>query len=324
MKGACGIGLGFSCQGLLTRVDSGANTQSEKETYKNQEMELLRKIITTLVRMTNQFSGSSAGILEKLAAYFPLGTDSVSSFEVEVLEDNIDHLEEDAWGAAGPVIGLGNSLGAMYRAGARDAVLYLKSLIISWIPSANDLFPKHAGGETSFPVFAVGACLSVPTVVSFCHKVELIDDIELDNLVSSFMELISGLLSVKQSDNFLQNLLMASCVGAGSFLSLVSNSRLPSLKEEHIKGFLELCRRTYSSTHLPFVHLGGMLGVVNAVGAGAGTLIQQFPSSSSPTMFQQKVSLLKWKRSLQSTTRHSEKGKKIKISKLMLLFVYLG
>ncbi|XP_057788654.1 protein RST1 isoform X2 [Salvia miltiorrhiza] len=288
VKGACGIGLGFSCQGLLTRVDSGSNTQSDKETYKNQELELLRKIVKTLVQMTDQFSGSSAGILDKLAAYFPLGTDDLSSSKVEALDDNIDHLEEDAWGAAGPVIGLGNSLGAIYRAGYRDAVLYLKSLIISWIPSANDLFPKHAGGGTCLPVLALGACLSVPTVVYFCHKVELIDDTELDHLVSSFMELISGLLSVKQSDNFLQNLLMASCVGAGSFLSLVSSSRLPSLKEEHVKGFLELFRRTYSSTHLPFVQLGGMLGVVNAVGAGAGTLIQQFPSSSSPTVFQQK------------------------------------
>ncbi|XP_042027869.1 protein RST1 isoform X2 [Salvia splendens] len=285
VKGACGIGLGFSCQGLLTRVDSGTNSQFEKETYKNQEMELLRKVVKTLVQMTDQFSGSSVGILEKLAAYFPLGTDDSPLSEVE--DNDIHHLEEDAWGAAGPVIGLGNSLGAIYRAGSLDAVLYLKSLIISWIPSANDLFPKNPRGETCLPVLALGACLSVPTVVSFCHKVELIDDIELDHLVSSFMDLISGLLSVKQPDNFLQNLLMASCVGAGSFLSLVSNSRVPSLKEEHVKGFLELCRKTYSSTHLPFVQLGGMLGVVNTVGAAAGTLIQQIPSSS-PTMFQQK------------------------------------
>lgn len=289
VKGACGVGLGFSCQDLLTRVDSGANTQFEKETHKNQEIELLRKVVKTLVQMTDQFSGSSAGILEKLAAYFPLGTDDSSSSEVEILNDDIDNLEEDAWGAAGPIIGLVNSLGAMYRAGAHDAVLYLKSLIISWIPSTNDLFAKHASGKTYLPPFALGACLSIPTVVSFCHKIELIDDIESDHLVSSFMELISGLLSVEQSDNFSQNLLMASCVGAGNFLSFVLNSRLPSLKEEHVKGLLELCRRTYSSNYLPFVRLGGMLGVVNAMGAGAGMLIQRFPFSSSPTMFKQKV-----------------------------------
>lgn len=289
MKGACGIGLGFSCHGLLNRVDSGPNTQSEKETYRNQEIELLRKIVKTLVQVTDQLSGSSTGILEKLASYFPLGTDDSSSSKVEVLDEDIDHLEEDIWGAAGPVIGLGNSLGAIYRAGAHDAVLYLKSLIISWIPSANDLFQKHGGEITCLPELAVGACLSIPTVVSFCHKVDLIDDIELKNLVRNFMELISGLLSVEQSDNFLRNLLMTSCVGAGSFLSIVLNSRLPSLKEEQVKGFFELFRRTYSSTHLPSVRLGGMLGVVNAMGAGAGTLIQQLQFSSSPNVGKQKV-----------------------------------
>lgn len=289
VKGACGIGLGFSCHGLLNRVDSVPNTQSGKETYKNQELELLRKIVKTLIQMTEQLSGSSTGILEKLASYFPLGTVDSSSSKAGILDDDIDYLEEDVWGAAGPVIGLGNSLGAIYRAGARDAVLYLKSLVISWIPSADDLFRKHGREETCLSEFAVGACLSIPTVVSFCHKVELIDDIELKNLVSSFMELISGLLSVDQSDNFIQNLLMTSCVGAGSFLSIVLNSRLPSLKEEHVKGFFELCRRTYSTTHLPSVRLGGMLGVVNAMGAGAGTLIRQLQFSSSSDMFKQKV-----------------------------------
>lgn len=293
VKGACGIGLGFSCQDLLTRVDSGANSQFEKETYKTQETELLRKILRTLVQMIYQFSGSSADILEKLSAYFPLGTDDSSPPEVEFLSDDINSLEEDAWGAAGPIIGLGNSLGAIYRAGAHDAVLYLKSLISSWIPSANVLFSKCALDETCLPMFALGACLALPTIVSFCHRVELIDGIELDHLVSGFIELISELLSVEQSDTFQKSLLMASCVGGGSLLSIVLNSGLHSLEVEHVKGLLELCRRTYSRPNPPFVHLGGMLGVVNAMGAGSGTLIQHFPFSSSPTTFKQKVATLK-------------------------------
>ncbi|KAL8475410.1 hypothetical protein ACS0TY_028171 [Phlomoides rotata] len=272
--GACGLGLGFSCQDLLTRVDSEANTQSEKETYRMQETELFRKTVRTLIQMIYQFGGSSDGILEKLAAYFPLGTDDSSSPGVEFLTEDMDLLlEEDAWGAAGPVIGLGNALGAIYRAGAHDAVLYIKSLISSWIPSANILFPKHAVGKTRLPMFALGACLALPMVVSFCHRVELIDDVELDHLVSGLMNLISDLLSVEQSDTFHQNLLMASCVGAGSLISIVLNSRLQSLEVEHVKGLLELCRRTYSKPHPPLVHLGGMLGVVNAMGACSGTLI---------------------------------------------------
>lgn len=292
MKGACGIGLGFSCQDLLTRVDSGANTKSGKEIYKIQETELFRKIIRTLFQMIYQFGGYSGDILEKVAAYFPLRTDDSSLPEVELLSEDIDHLEEDVWGIAGPIIGLGNCLEVMYRAGAYDAVVYVKSLIFSWIPSANISSSKCAIGETCLQISSLGACLAVPTVLSFCHRVDLIDDNELDHLVSGFTGLISELLSVELSDTFHQSLLMASCAGAGSLLSIILNVGLRS-KVEHAKVLLALFRRTYSSPHPPFIHLGGMLGVVNAMGAGAGMLIQPFPSPSLTTTFDQKVATLK-------------------------------
>ncbi|GFP98937.1 protein rst1 [Phtheirospermum japonicum] len=276
VKGACGIGLGFSCQDLLTRADSGANTESEKETYKIQETELLRKILRTLVQMIYQLGGSSDDILQKLAEYFPLGTDDFST-EVELRSEDSNHLEEDAWAIAGPIIGLGHSLGAIYRSGAYDAVLYVKDLIASWICGAKVLLSK-------FP--SLGACLALPTIVSFCLKVEMIDDIELARLMSGFMELISEMLSVEQSDTFHQSLLMASCAGAGSLISIVSNAGLNSLEVEDVKGLLALFRRTYSSPHPPFAHLGGMLGVINLMGAGAGTLVQHL---ALPTAFGQKV-----------------------------------
>ncbi|PIN21822.1 hypothetical protein CDL12_05455 [Handroanthus impetiginosus] len=290
VKGACGIGMGFSCQDLLTRVYSGASGQSEKEAYQMQETELLSRILRTLVQMICHFGGSSNGILAKLATYFPLGTDDYSSPEVEFLSGDIDHLEEDAWGVAGPIIGLGNSLGAIYRAGAHDAVRYLKGLIISWIPSENILFPESVEAETHSQVFSLGACLVVPTIISFCHRVELVDDIELDHLRNGFTELISELLSIERSDTFHQSLLMAACAGAGSLLSSVLNAGLHSSEVEHVKGLLALFRRTYSSPHPPFIHLGGMLGVINAMGAGAGTMIQHFILPSSPTFDQKEVS----------------------------------
>ncbi|KAL6518808.1 hypothetical protein OROHE_017561 [Orobanche hederae] len=263
VKGACGIGLGFSCQDLLTRVDSGSNNQSGKETYNMQETELLRKIIRTLVEMIYQLGGSSDDILKKLKEYFPLETDDFST-EVKLLSEDIDHLGEDAFAVAGPLIGLGNSLSAIYRAGAYDAVLLLKDLAISWIPDVND---------TCF--LSLGACLALPTIVSFCLRVEMIDHTELGRLMSGFTELISKLSSVERSDTFHQSLLVASCAGAGSLLSIVSNAGLNSLEVEDVKRLLALFRRTYSSPYPPFVHLGGMLGGVNAMGAGAGTLFDQ-------------------------------------------------
>ncbi|KAL3624271.1 hypothetical protein CASFOL_033087 [Castilleja foliolosa] len=276
VKGACGIGLGFSCQDLLTRVDSGANTESEKETHKIKETELLKKIIRTLVQMIYQLGGSSDDILQKLNEYFPLGTDEFST-EVELQSEDINHLEEDAWAIAGPIIGLGHSIGAIYKSGAYDAVLYFKDLIVSCICGENSLLSKLS---------SIGACLALPTIVPFCIKVEMIGDIELGHLMSGFKELISELLSVEQSDTFHQSLLMASCAGAGSLISIVTNAGLNSLHlVEDIEGLLALFRKTYSSPHPPLVHLGGMLGVVNLMGAGAGMLVQHLPLS---TTFDQK------------------------------------
>ncbi|KAL6551467.1 hypothetical protein OROGR_007621 [Orobanche gracilis] len=263
VKGACGVGLGFSCQDLLTRVDSGSNNQSGKETYNMQETELLRKIIRTLIEMIYQLGGSSDDILKKLKEYFSLETDDFST-EVKFLSEDIDHLGEDAFAVAGPLIGLGNSLGAIYRAGAYDAVLLLKDLAISWIPDIND---------TCF--LSLGACLALPTIVSFCLRVEMIDDTELGRIMSGFTQLISKLSSVERSDTFHQSLLVASCAGAGSLLSIVSNAGLNSFEVEDVKRLLALFSRTYSSPYPPFVHLGGMLGGVNAMGAGAGTLFDQ-------------------------------------------------
>ncbi|XP_073296090.1 protein RST1 [Primulina huaijiensis] len=293
VKGACGTGLGFSCQDLLTRVNSESNTQHENNTFNKQETDLLRKILRSLVQMICQFTGSSAHILEKLASYFPLGTDdSTRPDTVEFLREDSDSLDlEDIWGIAGPIIGLGNSFGALYRAGAHDAICYLKDLIFSWIiPSANFPFSKSDVSETGWQMLSVGACLAIPSIVLFCQRVELIDRIELVHIVNGFMELISELLSVELSDTFHQYLLMASCVGAGSLLSIILNAGVHSLEVEPVKGLLALFRRTYSSPHPPIIHLGGMLGVVNALGAGAGILIPHYRLPSLHTTFSQKES----------------------------------
>ncbi|XP_073159165.1 protein RST1 isoform X2 [Henckelia pumila] len=292
VKGACGTGLGFSCQDLLTRVNAGPNTLHEKNTFNKQETELLRKILRSLIQMICQFTGSSAHILEKLASYFPLGTDdSTPPRTVEFLREDAVSLDlEDLWGIAGPIIGLGNSFGALYRAGAHDAVRYLKNLIFSWIPSANFLSSKSAVSETGWQMPSLGACLALPSIVLFCQRVELINRIELVHLVNGFMELLSELISVELSDTFHQYLLMASCVGAGSLLSIILNAGVHSLEVESVKGLLEIFRRTYSSPHPPFIHLGGMLGVVNALGADAGILIPHYRLPSLHTTFSQKES----------------------------------
>ncbi|KAI8028996.1 Protein RST1 [Camellia lanceoleosa] len=291
VKGACGVGLGFSCQDLLAWVEASDDSDLEKETCKMQEVDLLGKIIRALSQMISQFTPSSSDLLESLSVYFPLGTDDTDSYVTyESLDKDYNDLEEDIWGIAGLVLGLGSSIGAIYRSGAHDVVQKIKAFILSWIPHLNHSVQNSFSSEGLDVVLSVGSCLALPSIVAFCQRVELMYDNELDQLVSGFRELISELVSVRKSGIVHQSLLMASCVGAGSLLACILNEGVHSLKVEVVKDLLALFRKSYSNPHPPLTHFAGMLGVVNALGAGAGTLVPNYPLKTLHTTYDQKDS----------------------------------
>ncbi|GAB4846720.1 hypothetical protein Ancab_025728 [Ancistrocladus abbreviatus] len=284
IKGACGVGLGFSCQDLLTRVVVVENT-SEKEIMDQLELDLLGKIVRALSVMICQLTQSSSDILWGLSKYVPPG--SINT-DVEITFDSscmsCDEKEEDIWGVAGLVLGLGSCISVLYRAGSYDDVCDIKSLLISWITDAHSLVKNYGSCiKDSHVLVAPGACLALPTVVSFCQRVELINDNELDMLVVCYKEIISGLLYVKTSGTFHQGLLMASCVGAGDLLACILGEGVHSLEVQHVEELLELMRKTYSSPYPHIIHFGAMLGVVNAMGAGAGSMIHHQLMASSQT-----------------------------------------
>lgn len=185
---------------------------------------------------------------------------------------------------------MGSSVTAIYRSGCLDAVKKIKDLLISWIHLDNPLDQHSTVNEKLEPLLSMGACLVIPFVVSFFQKVELIDGSELVYIASGYRELISELLSTKSSGALRQSLLMASCVGAGDFLGSVLNEGVHSLDVKCVKDFLDMFKTIYSNPQPPLMHLGAMLGVVNALGAGAGTLfLRPLPLSRSSS--EQKVSL---------------------------------
>ncbi|XP_065878265.1 protein RST1 isoform X2 [Euphorbia lathyris] len=292
VKGACGVGLGFSCQDLLTRVEAADSIDLVRENYKMLEVNLLGKIVRTLLLMTSQLSQASYDILEDLSPYFPSATDDfVTNVVSELLLEKCDDLEEDIWGVAGLILGLGSSVGAIYRAGAHDAVLKIKDLIISWIPHVDSVAIRSGFSGVVDKVLSVGSCLALPIIVAFCQRMEMMNDNELDHLVNGYTELITELVSVKKSGNFHQSLLMASCIGAGNLIACISNESVHPIEAEHIKGLLELFRKCYSNPYPALIHLGGMLGVVNAMGASAGILFHAHHFSSPvKTVYEQKKS----------------------------------
>ncbi|GMH24227.1 hypothetical protein Nepgr_026070 [Nepenthes gracilis] len=84
---------------------------------------------------------------------------------------------------------------------------------------------------------------------------------------------------------------MASCIGAGDLLASILNRGVHSIEVQQVKKMLELLRITYSNPYPHIIHFGGMFGVVNAMGAGAGNMFHQYSLTTSfQTIYERKES----------------------------------
>ncbi|KAF5192740.1 Rst1, partial [Thalictrum thalictroides] len=283
VKGACGVGLGFACQDHLDTSVEAVNNSASHETSKVKEVNLDVRIVRSLSMIICQLSPSSCGSLQRLCKYFPLNTDNLVKDQAsEVPYDSVSILEEDVWGIAGLILGLGKSVSAIYRVGGPDAVIMLKTLLTSWIPYLNYVDQNSSVCNVKPDMMlSVGSCLALPVVMEFCLKVELVAEDELIHMVNGFRELISELLSVKKSGSLHQSLLMVSCIGAGNLLSCILDQGVHSIKTEDVEVLLKLFKTSYTNQYPPIIHFGGMLGVVNALGAGAGILTHSNLESSA-------------------------------------------
>ncbi|KAL8153890.1 hypothetical protein V2J09_011650 [Rumex salicifolius] len=270
VKGACGVGLGFASQDLLLRVADVGSLPDEVPSSV-EEMNLLGKIVRTLSSMIFQLTQISSDLLQRLSRYIPPGLVDINrDMPAKLMQGNYDKIDADVWGVAGLILGLGSVVSVLYRAGSYDTVHHIKALFTSWVSCANSLTQTSQDSDV---LLSVGACLALPAVVSFCWKVELMHDDELDSLMVSYKQLISVLLSRKVFTSLHQSLLIASCVGSGNLLACILSEGVHALEAECVKELLCLFKKAYSSTCPHIIHFGGMLGVVNAMGAGTGTLI---------------------------------------------------
>ncbi|KAK8939531.1 hypothetical protein KSP40_PGU019132 [Platanthera guangdongensis] len=255
--GACGLGLGFACRGLLSSEEVDSNSHTEAT--------LLRDVVMTLSMLLIKLCPHASHSLENLIKLL-LVDDCDSSEAYSLLPQwNIDNKEEeDTWGVAGLVWGLGNSATALSSLGVNDVVLNLKDVLFSWLQ-------YHVSSKVAEIPLAVGACLAIPIVFTFSQSSDLIIS-DVNAFLICYVSLISEILNSRESGIHHQNLLMASCVGAGSLVSCILSDGVHSIRYDDIKHLLEVLRNCYLNSHLPLVQLGGMIGVVNAFGAAAGDL----------------------------------------------------
>ncbi|XP_011620613.1 protein RST1 isoform X2 [Amborella trichopoda] len=270
VQGACGVGLGFTCLDLFARNEVGNDLGIDEGNYKMKEVELLRMIVRALARMIALMCPSNMAVKD-LCQYNPIGVGHFQE-EKEAVGSagaSCKNLKDDVWGGAGLIIGLGSCVPAIYRSGDHKTVLKIKQILMSWIPHVN--VNIHSYENVPMLSLSVGSCLALPTIVALCQRAEMGDD-NLDPLVIGYRELISELSKVNKFGTSHQNLTMASCIGAGNLISCILDEGVYPIRVELIKSLLEMMRDAYMKPNSPCVHLGGMFGVVNALGAGAGLL----------------------------------------------------
>lgn len=263
----------------MTRAHNATDSEVEAITQLNERAsveDILHALVTSLI----QLCPSSCYSLKKLSIY---GISSMGG-----MEENIHSFSDDPWAVTGLVIGLGNSVVALYRLGAYEAVTEVKDILISWIPNVDS--NSALFDEIDSISLCMGSCLALPSVVAFCQKVELLND-DLDALFNRYTSLASELLNLNKSGIIFQNLLMAICIGAGSFLSSILNDGVHAMEFNGVKSLLDTLRHIYTHPFPPLVHLGGMFGVVNAFGAGAGDVTGVF-SKPMTSQIKHEVSFL--------------------------------
>lgn len=265
------------------------SSNPDRESYWVHELTLLGRIVTALSQMLCQFTRSSFDVseLQSLSSTFQQ-TDAI---DLNLSCNKYDGFEEDLWGVAGLVLGLGSSVSAVYRTGNHDAVLKIKSLITSWIPYVNPLVQSSATHENFEIALSLGSFLALPIIVDFFQRVEMLNNSEVDCLISGSKDLISEVLSINKSGAFHQSLLIASCTGVANLIACILNEGVHPIQVEHVKDLLILFKKCYSSSYPPLIHFGGMLGVVNIFGAGAGILFRHYSPTLSHHAYDPKVIL---------------------------------
>jgi hypothetical protein len=203
------------------------------------------------------------------------------------IEENVNNFDDDPWAIAGLVLGLGNSVVALYRLGAYEAVTDVKNILISWIPDADS--KSALFDEINSASLCMGSCLVLPSVMAFCQRVELLND-DLDVLFNRYTSLASELLNLNKAGTVYQNLLMAICIGAGSFLSNILDGGVHVMDFCDVKHLLDTFQHIYTHPFPPLVHFGALFGVVNAFGAVAGDLTGM--CSKAMSQIKHEVSLL--------------------------------
>ncbi|CAK9278843.1 unnamed protein product [Sphagnum jensenii] len=302
--GACGVGLGIICQSLLLTNVTGETLEGLTKIDKNQEVDLLLQIVSSLIHLTMQVCPRAADQLRALAESTLLS--GVKFWVGDGLNKNHWQKEDDdMWGVCGLVWGLGSAVTALERAQCIPLVLNIANLMISWLPEEIPSFHKSLRMKTAAfseaMSLATGAVLVLPTCVEVCLRLELLEEADVSSILQRLCAFVDKGINNKVVEKGTTKIpglaTAAACVGAGNLLAVVLEERgIGSGHDNEVISSLLNVLNTAGSGALQTVSGGrlcAMMGIANALGAGAALLApsrkRQFAMLLKETRFEDEM-----------------------------------
>ncbi|KAJ7536683.1 hypothetical protein O6H91_12G077500 [Diphasiastrum complanatum] len=280
VRAGCAIALGSICQNLL-KDSSITDISDVSDKSKDQEISLLMNIVKNLAQLLVEICPSCEQTLNSILN-FKISKDEELCIEGQrkVITSRVEQeIEENVWAVVGLLIGLGLSVTAIARAGKISLVLAITDAVIAWIPQkAEANLSVHSGSSYNYICsfsslsLAVGACIALPMCVHVCYSLELMRDAEVDSLLGRLHLLLQdtwNLQSHSEIGIWMMQLSAAASIGTGNLFAFLLFEGSHPMQLEVVNSIMQTLLKGSKMSQATYGQLGSMVGLANALGAGA-------------------------------------------------------
>ncbi|BFI25408.1 hypothetical protein MPTK2_1g20850 [Marchantia polymorpha subsp. ruderalis] len=283
VRGACGLALGFICQGLLRGENGSKSLAGLAGVSRQREMEALVQIVLSLVQLTSETC--------------PLAEPSLSNFlgllRSEVIakerltktftpEEGPKLEEDDFWAVVGLVWGLGSSVTGLEQLCCPLLVSSLTEVIISWISICATEKSEEMGSiqgleqrNVSKSFLAAGACLALPTCLNVSSRLEILTE-KVDSILQKIQSLIQVATKPENSailESWPSPLFAALYIGAGNAFATCLQDGSHSLRLESLESLVSCLQEGVKEPKFgSLAQLGATIGISNVLGGGVALL----------------------------------------------------
>ena len=262
VRGACGIGLGFVDQNIMSQDLHESGALDSDGTVKDKEFMIHYQIVKNILNLFSVWFPNLFLKWEKLV--LPVGLECSGYGEGVYFPEIKSFSSEDnecIWTASGLCIALACTVISWERIGDLNSVSHIVEVMVDGIHA----IVREDDQECS-RLFAVGAFLSLPTFVEPCLRLE----ISTDKVEGVFGDVKHFMKVCLQNNNIPDELKMAACIGSGNFIATLLQDGTFKLCLEDINLVIAAMKGISLEKNCGLATLGAFIGLSNILHGGAG------------------------------------------------------